>query len=178
MLKKILGVKSDMNIGVQENKSNVNIRTIDYYKISSNLLRDITNIMKSELDESKLHIENIPEKKLNNVVNIYNIDKSKIVALYDTTVFKSGKDGLLLGNDFIGLKHAFEQANIIKFDELVKGRINIEEKILEINNNIVQLQSNDFKNVLEKIKELLILSDSYLQSIYQKHVTKKLNEIK
>lgn len=178
MLKKIFGVKSDVNIGVQDNKSNVNIRTIDYYKISSSLLRDITNIMKSELDESKLHIENIPEKKLNNVVNIYNIDKSKVVALYDTTVFKSGKDGLLLGNDFIGLKHAFEQANIIKFDELVKGRINIEEKILEINNNIVQLQSNDFKNVLEKIKELLILSDSYLQSIYQKHVTKKLNEIK
>lgn len=177
MFKKIFGSNSDRNIDVQDSKENLSIRNTDYYKVSQSLIKDILNIMKTELDESKLHIENIPEKKLNNVVNIYNIDKCKAIALYDTTVFKSGKDGLLLCNDFIGLKHAFGQINIIKFDELVIGRMNLSKKNLEIGNNIIDFRTDEFKDVLQNIKEILVLQDSNLKLIYDNHIICKLNEI-
>ena len=177
MFKKVFGVKHGRNKEIENTEADIGIRDRDYYKISLELSSDIVNIMTQQLDPTNLHIDDIPEKKINNVSNIYNIDKNKIVALYDTTVFKSGKDGILLGNDFMGIKHPFEQPNTIKFDELVISRISKDEKYIEINNNIIELKSDEYTNLFIKIKEDLILKDTYLQSIYAKYIINKLHYI-
>lgn len=176
MFKKFFGGKSDKNIG-EDYKINLNVTNINNYNISHNLTNDIVSIMKIELDKSKLHVKDIPEKIINNIVNIYGIDRYKIIAFYDTTIFNSGKDGMLLCDEFIGLKHAFEKANIIRFDELVIGSINIVNKKLRVNDKVINLGTDEFRNTLKKIKEILILQDSKLKSIYDNYVVNKFNEI-
>ena len=101
----------------------------DYYTISSEVIGKVLELAKSSLEGSKLHTGNIPEKKLSNVVNIYGVDESRIIALYDTTIFKSGKDGILLCDYFIGLKHAFGSAMVVEFQDLVMAEISETGKV-------------------------------------------------
>ena len=148
------------------------------YTLSSEVIGKVLELAKSSLDGSKLHTSNIPAKKLSNVVNIYGVDKSRIIALYDTTVFKSGKDGILLSDYFIGLKHAFGTPIVVEYQDLVTTEINETKNFLHINGRNFDTGSKRFTDFYQQLKELLISEDSYLRNKYEDYVTNALNEIK
>ncbi len=52
----------------------------------------------------------IPEKKLNNVAKVYNLDESlnAVLAIYDNTVFGSAKDGIIFTGEKLAIKEPFE----------------------------------------------------------------------
>ncbi|SQB29509.1 Uncharacterised protein [Citrobacter koseri] len=52
----------------------------------------------------------IPEKKLNNVAKVYNLDESlnAVLAIYDNTVFGSAKDGIIFTGEKLAVKEPFE----------------------------------------------------------------------
>ncbi len=177
MFKKIFGVKSDKEIIEQVDIVELIKNDKSYYTISSDLTRKVLELAKSILDESKLHTDSIPEKKLYNVLNLYNVDKSRIIALYDTTIFKSGKDGILICDYFIGLKHAFGSAMIITFEDLVIARINEVAKNIQINDHNIDIKTNEFIKFFKRLKELFILENLYLKSKYEDYVLCALDEI-
>ncbi|MEH7107147.1 hypothetical protein [Bacillus sp. JJ1764] len=148
----------------------------NYYTIPSNVIGKVLSLTESTFDGSKLHMSNIPEKKLSNVMSIYGIDKSRILALYDTTVFNSGKDGIVLSDYFIGLKHAFGSPNVVAFEELVLAAISEEEKVLEINDLKIDIRSSDFTKFFKSLKETLISEDSYLRDKYEDYVEAQLKD--
>lgn len=178
MFKKLFGSKSEKETTEQVEKMDLITNDKDYYTISSEVIGKVLELAKSSLEGSKLHTGNIPEKKLSNVVNIYGVDESRIIALYDTTVFKSGKDGILLCDYFIGLKHAFGSAMVVEFQDLVMAEISETEKSLQINGRNIDIGSKKFTEFFEQLKELLISDDSYLRSKYEDYVLIELNEIK
>lgn len=71
-----------------------------------------------------LHIApDIPEKKLNNAAKSMNLQDTigSVIALLDTTVFGSGKDGLAFTGEKMVYKPVFESPIVINFSELEKA---------------------------------------------------------
>lgn len=71
-----------------------------------------------------LHIApDIPEKKLNNAAKSMNLQDTigSVIALLDTTVFGSGKDGLAFTGEKMVYKPVFESPVIINFSDLEKS---------------------------------------------------------
>ncbi|GAA0123150.1 MAG: hypothetical protein KID00_13820 [Clostridium argentinense] len=66
------------------------------------------------------YIENIPVKKLNNSINSYGegIKKENVLALVDTTILGSGKEGFLFTTEGIYFKESFNEANYISFKDI------------------------------------------------------------
>jgi len=62
----------------------------------------------------------IPEKKLNNAINKYakNVDKERVIALLDTTLFGSATEGFIITDAALYFKDSFTDLIIIKFSEL------------------------------------------------------------
>lgn len=173
MFKKLFGTKE-----TTKPSENLEVITKDnnYYTIPSNVIGKVLALTESTFDGTKLHMSNIPEKKLLNALSIYGIDKSKIVALYDTTVFNSGKDGIVLTDYFIGLKHAFSSPNVVAFEELVLAAISEEKKALEINDLKIDIRTSDFTKFFKGLKETLISEDSYLRDKYEDYVLAQLKD--
>lgn len=71
-----------------------------------------------------LHIApDIPEKKLNNAAKSMNLQDTigSVIALLDTTVFGSGKDGLAFTGEKMVYKTVFESPIVINFSDLEKS---------------------------------------------------------
>lgn len=71
-----------------------------------------------------LHIApDIPEKKLNNAAKSMNLQDTigSVIALLDTTVFGSGKDGLAFTGEKMVYKPVFESPIVINFSDLEKS---------------------------------------------------------
>lgn len=176
MIKRFFGSKSNDDV-IDMVQHEENYTEYNYYHVSSTITNEIIQLIQTNLEEEKLSIGSIPEKKLSNVLKIYNIDRKKVLALYDTTVFKSGKDGLIVTDNFIGMKHAFSNASIIPFQDLVIGGIGKSNKSLYINNEKVELKTTEFTTFLQQLKELLLSKDTYLKEQYEQYIVTELKEI-
>ncbi|BDR96426.1 hypothetical protein [Proteus mirabilis] len=78
----------------------------------------------SQIALKGLHIApDIPEKKLNNAAKSMNLQDTigSVIALLDTTVFGSGKDGLAFTGEKMVYKPVFESPIVINFSELDKS---------------------------------------------------------
>lgn len=75
----------------------------------------------SQVARNNLHIApDIPEKKLNNAASSMKLQDNvgSIIALLDSTVFGSGKDGLAFTGERMVYKPAFLSPEVVGFDEL------------------------------------------------------------
>lgn len=62
----------------------------------------------------------IPEKKLNNVAKVYNLDESlnAVLAIYDNTVFGSAKDGIIFTGEKLSVKEPFENPYDVLYSDI------------------------------------------------------------
>lgn len=77
-----------------------------------------------QVAQEGLHIApDIPEKKLNNAAKSMNLQDTigSVIALLDTTVFGSGKDGLAFTGEKMVYKPVFESPIVINFSDLEKS---------------------------------------------------------
>lgn len=147
--------------------------SIDKEKIRSFLYHN-----KSILTNGIFHLDFIPNKKVINATKVYNVDYNHVIALYDTTFLKSGKDGLLICDNFIGVKHSFCSADKISYEDLVTGGIDDEKKTIMVNNTSIHLSRDEFVKLFMKLKVFLILEDSTLKNTYETYINNSLNDIK
>lgn len=146
--------------------------------INKEKLRNFLYENKSILTNGILHLDYIPNKKLTNATKIYEVDNAHVIALYDTTFLKSGKDGLLICDNFIGIKHTFCSADKISYEDLIIGGIDCEKKIILTNNKSLHLSKDEFIKFFMMLKTFLISEEKTLKNIYENYVNNKLNDIK
>lgn len=146
--------------------------------INKEKLRNFLYENKSILINGILHLDYIPNKKLINATKIYEVDNAHVIALYDTTFLKSGKDGLLICDNFIGIKHTFCSADKISYEDLIIGGIDCEKKIILTNNKSLHLSKDEFIKFFMMLKTFLISEEKTLKNIYENYVNNKLNDIK
>lgn len=145
------------------------------YYIDKNVLFEIIEKSKGELGNRSFYIKDIPVKKLNNVSKIYKVDIAEVIALCDTTVFGSGKDGFIISNNFIGVKEMFNNPDTIGYKELVLAEICGENNFIRYEN--INIGINGFASFWIKFKKVLIQSDENLKNIYSEYVENSLKEI-
>ncbi len=91
-------------------------------------MQDINFFIKENVKQivyKGIHIApDIPEKKLNNAATSMNLQENvgSIIALLDSTVFGSGKDGLAFTGEKMVYKPAFESPEVVNFDALESAR--------------------------------------------------------
>ena len=146
--------------------------------INKEKIRNFLYDNKSLLTNGVFHIDYIPNKKLINCSKIYNVNANSIIALYDTTFLKSGKDGLLLCDKFIGFKYAFCSADKISYENLITGGVDKASKSIVIDNIYVRLNKEEFVNFFIELKKFLITNDTTSKNIYEGYIDEKLNNIK
>lgn len=95
----------------------------------------INQFLKENLGEaiSKIHLApDIPEKKINNAIGSFNFDgnMNSIIALYDSTVFGSGKDGMLFTGEKLIYKGAFVDPIEMGYQSIrnVEHKVKVEKK--------------------------------------------------
>lgn len=69
----------------------------------------------------RVHVApNIPKKLLSNALSAYGltVDPSKVVVLIDDTMFASGKDGCLIGQEYLAIRESFSDARVYAYDEV------------------------------------------------------------
>ena len=75
----------------------------------------------SQISHNGLHIApDIPEKKLNNAAKSMSLEDTigSVIALLDSTLFGSGKDGLAFTGEKMVYKPAFESPEVVNFSDL------------------------------------------------------------
>ncbi|WP_280770658.1 hypothetical protein [Salipaludibacillus daqingensis] len=116
---------------------------IDFDKV----IHSYSQIMKGELGEVYEN-EHIPEKKLMNAIKSYGqgIAPNNVIALCDTTTFKSGKEGYLITRAGFYYKEILSAPLAINFSELVKVE-KVEKRIPRKNKpDKIELQLEIFEN--------------------------------
>lgn len=115
-------------------------------------------------------MEEIPEKKLNNAIGAYaeSVEKTKVYALVDTTLFGSAKEGMIFTNAGIYMKESFGKPKYIAYADIVETKVTKLDKekdcdrVLEVtlqNEEIIRIESIFFKKtslktLIDKIVEL------------------------
>ena len=69
----------------------------------------------------RVHVApNIPKKLLSNALSAYGltVDPSEVVVLIDDTMFASGKDGCLIGQQYLAIRESFSDAVAYAYDEV------------------------------------------------------------
>ncbi len=69
----------------------------------------------------RVHVApNIPKKLLSNALSAYGltVDPSEVVVLVDDTIFASGKDGCLIGQEYLAIRESFSDAIVYAYDEV------------------------------------------------------------
>ncbi|MGM7604937.1 hypothetical protein ACS7D9_09945 [Proteus mirabilis] len=147
----------------------------------------------SQIALKGLHIApDIPEKKLNNVAKSMNLQNTigSVIALLDTTVFGSGKDGLAFTGEKMVYKPVFESPIVINFSELDKSEYirNVttdnkgKEKIIEYT-IITRKDGSSFKveNIsecnIEKLSEFLNTINSQFDTFEEEDQLVTLSEM-
>ncbi|EOI2317646.1 MULTISPECIES: hypothetical protein [Proteus] len=147
----------------------------------------------SQIALKGLHIApDIPEKKLNNAAKSMNLQNTigSVIALLDTTVFGSGKDGLAFTGEKMVYKPVFESPIVINFSELDKSEYirNVttdnkgKEKIIEYT-IITRKDGSSFKveNIsecnIEKLSEFLNTINSQFDTFEEEDQLVTLSEM-
>ena len=120
--------------------------------------------------------DSIPKNKLNNAVITMNVPKDeKIVALYDDTLFGSGKDGFCIGCKAVYFRPYCEKPNAIFFDNLPSMDITMSNHTLKVEDNDTVILFK-FGNA-DKIESFLLRIQSKLieQSMKEELIRKNLN---
>lgn len=113
----------------------------------------------------------IPEKKLNNAISAIapNVNPEYVLAIADSTLFGSAKEGIVFTGDSMYLKYALQEKQEYKFENLIKARFEltkeqksngkVEEKkhiYLHLNDErIIELSSNMFAIKYENLVDLI-----------------------
>ncbi|MEH7381355.1 hypothetical protein V7138_12910 [Bacillus sp. JJ1533] len=120
----------------------------------------------------------IPDKKVNTAINSFgnDIDPDYIIAIYDSTIFSSGKDGCLFIGDAVYLKAAFEKSLKLQYADIEdieynttnitnRGKTKTVEKVyIKLKNqdrmNLTpHLLNVNYKGFVELIQGILELAD-------------------
>lgn len=69
-------------------------------------------------------VPEIPEKKLNNAISAIapNVNPEYVLAIADSTLFGSAKEGIVFTGDSMYLKYTLEERQEYKFENLIKAR--------------------------------------------------------
>ncbi|PFG07712.1 hypothetical protein [Bacillus sp. es.034] len=154
-------------------------RTFNSAGLDAVMAEAVKGLAENSLNEASLHIGFIPEKKLSTIIRIYNIEEQEILAVYDTTVLKSGKDGMMVGKHMIGLKHSFDSAQTFDFEELVTSGMDLHRNALHLNDGkILDLKRREYLPFLTKLKEYLISEDATLRMLYETRVDQALEDMR
>lgn len=113
----------------------------------------------------------IPEKKLNNAISAIapNVNPEYVLAIADSTLFGSAKEGIVFTGDSMYLKYTLEERQEYKFENLIKARFEltkeqksngkVEEKkhiYLHLNDErIIKLSLNMFAIKYENLVDLI-----------------------
>ncbi|WP_300379460.1 hypothetical protein [Clostridium sp.] len=117
----------------------------------------------------------IPEKKLNNAISAIapNVNPEYVLAIADSTLFGSAKEGIVFTGDSMYLKYALKEKQEYKFENLIKARFEltkeqksngkVEEKkhiYLHLNNErIIELSLNmvaiNYENLVDLINGII-----------------------
>lgn len=116
-------------------------------------------------------VPEIPEKKLNNAISAIapNVNPEYVLAIADSTLFGSAKEGIVFTGDSMYLKYALQEKQEYKFENLIKARFEltkekkssgkVEEKkhiYLYLNDErIIELSSNMFAIKYENLVDLI-----------------------
>lgn len=76
---------------------------------------------KKHSSSGRVHVApNIPKKLLSNALSAYGltVDASEVVVLIDDTMFASGKDGCLIGQEYLAIRESFSDAMVYAYDEV------------------------------------------------------------
>ncbi len=69
----------------------------------------------------RIHVApNIPKKLLSNALSAYGLTvaPSEVLVLIDDTMFASGKDGCLIGQEYLAIRESFSDAMVYAYDEV------------------------------------------------------------
>ncbi|MFA9560389.1 hypothetical protein ACERII_24110 [Evansella sp. AB-rgal1] len=146
------------------------------YVIDKQLTTKVIEVAKKHLVSNILHTDQIPEKKLANVTNIYKVAGQSILALYDTTVFNSGKDGIIICKHLVGWKRMLEDAKTINFEELVLSSIDTKRYELTSGDRKLTLGSKEFASFFQSLKNHCV-EDETLRKMYEEHITTSLLQL-
>jgi len=116
-------------------------------------------------------VPEIPEKKLNNAISAIapNVNPEYVLAIADSTLLGSAKEGIVFTGDSMYLKYKLEEKQEYKFENLIKARFEltkeqksngkVEEKkhiYLHLNDErIIELSSNMFAINYENLVDLI-----------------------
>lgn len=116
-------------------------------------------------------VPEIPEKKLNNAISAIapNVNPEYVLAIADSTLFGSAKEGIVFTGDSMYLKYTLQEKQEYKFENLIKARFEltkeqksngkVEEKkhiYLHLNDErIIELSSNMFAIKYENLVDLI-----------------------
>lgn len=146
------------------------------YYVEENFPNLIENTIRNLVkNENNLYFKSkIPEKKLNNAIKKYasSVDPTRVIFLYDDTVFGSATDGFLITDSalyyhYIGTKYEIRFNNIVSWnhftEEVVSGKntktidsisILYENEDISIPHDTSMIHWNNFDNLLEIIHNL------------------------
>lgn len=147
----------------------------------------------SQIAQKNLHIApDIPEKKLNNAASSMNLQGSvgSIIALIDSTVFGSGKDGIAFTGERMLYKPAFSPAEVVDFVVLESAnyvrKVSINEKGKEKVVEYTEITCKDGRSFkvenisqcnLEKLAEFLNTITSQFDSFEEENQLIALSEM-
>lgn len=176
MFKKLFGRTSVTEQSNLDNESST-ISVIEP-KVSSYapIIKQMADYAES-LGESSIFISDIPQKKLNNVKAIYNLDKEdQVNILFDATIFGSGKDGFILTNTFAGFKDSFKDPVKLSFEEVCQTNANNSSTIVV--NGVSYSLSSVANKLLFQLKQLLVAQDDSMRHMYNQAIETILSDAK
>lgn len=88
----------------------------------------------------------IPEKKLNNAISsiAQGLNPEYVIAIVDTTLFGSAKEGIVFSGDRVYIRNTFEKAQVYKFEEISSAEY-ISDEIKKDNGKIEKKEDVYFK---------------------------------
>lgn len=128
------------------------------------ITRDTAQLLANELADTygsdrTYFDDNIPDKKLFNVSSIYDVPKFQVYALYDSTLFGSGKDGVIITNYYIGYKEAFASPQKFYYEDII---ISSEDDYSSLPSKFVSFLMEVKKVILQNDGDYVTIYDDYL----------------
>lgn len=120
---------------------------------------DIKEICERHKHKNLYFYQEIPPKKLKNASESFKIpETSKVIALYDNTLFGSCKEGLAICSDGLYWQHTSDNKNIVLWDDFTKVGFNSYRDCLTINKSH-RIPICNFKYIKVLTKFLLDIKD-------------------
>lgn len=120
-------------------------------------------------------VPEIPEKKLNNAILSIapNINQQYVLALIDSTVFGSAKEGLIFTGEGIYKKYSFEKRQEYRFENIIKA----EYQVTKINKNNGKVEEKEHIFLQMNDNSKIELSSCYMMNVNYQELVKLINGV-